>query len=96
MLHRSLNLFHFNYTEINEFSLINRMAVAGKIVPLFKQAMNEIPEVVLSGVAATIVASLAYAKIRYDYSHGGQNKRYKLIPVLMRPDDSRVPHVHKT
>lgn len=71
-------------------------SATGKIVPLFKQAMNEIPEVVLSGAAAMIVAGIAYAKIRYDYSHGGQNKRYKLIPVLMRPDDPRAAQVHKT
>lgn len=72
------------------------MATSGKMVSLFKQAMNEIPEVVLSGVAATIFAAAAYTKIRYDYAHGGQNKRYKLIPVLMRPDDPRAAHVHKT
>lgn len=72
------------------------MATTGKMVSLFKQAMNEIPEVVLSGVAATIVASIAYAKIHYDYANGGQNKRYKMIPVLMRPDDPRVAKVHKT
>lgn len=72
------------------------MATTGRVVSLFKQAMNEIPEVVLSGVAATIVASIAYCKISYDYSHGAQNKRYKLMPVLMRPDDPRVANVHKT
>lgn len=72
------------------------MATTGRMVSLFKQGLNEIPEVILSGVAATIVASAAFAKIYYDSKHDGQNKRYKLIPVLMRPDDPRVAKVHKT
>lgn len=72
------------------------MAVSGKMVSLFKQAMNEIPEVVLSGVVATLAIGAGYAKIRYDYAHGGRNKRYKLMPVYMRPDDPRAALVHKT
>lgn len=70
--------------------------VSGKMVSLFKQAMNEIPEVVLSGVAATVAASIAYVKICNDHANGAENKRYKTLPVLMRPDDPRVAKVHKT
>lgn len=101
MYHKYLGHFHsisshLICTEIIFFLHHNRMATTGRAVSLFKQAMNEIPEVVLSGVAATIFAGIAYAKIRYDYSHGAQNKRYKLQPVLMRPDDPRAVNVHKT
>lgn len=71
------------------------MASSGRLVTLFKQGLNEIPEVILSGVAATLAVSAAATKVCYDRKHGKNNKVYKLYPVYMRPDDPRAAKVHK-
>lgn len=72
------------------------MATTGKLVGLWKQALNEIPEVVLAGFAATAMATVAGVKLHYDHKNGKTTNRvYKNVPVYMRPDDPRVALIHK-
>lgn len=70
-------------------------ATGGKLVGLWKQALNEIPEVVLAGIAATVMATAAGFKVYSDTKKGVFNRVYKNQIVLMRPDDPRVAKVHK-
>lgn len=70
-------------------------ATSGKLVALWKQALNEIPEVVLAGIAATVMATAAGFKVYNDSKSGKFNRVYKDQIVLMRPDDPRVAKVHK-
>lgn len=70
-------------------------ATSGKLVALWKQALNEIPEVVLAGFAATAMATVAGFRVYSDKKNGKFNKIYKEQVVLMRPDDPRVATVHK-
>lgn len=71
------------------------MASSGRFVSLIKQGCNEIPEVILSGVAAfAATAVCSVVMIRY-YKNDGENRKYKLLPVYMRPDDPRAAKVHK-
>lgn len=72
-----------------------RMASSGRIVSLVRQGCNEIPEIMLSGVAA-ILSTVACSAVMYRYyKNDGNNRKYKLLPVYMRPDDPRVAKVHK-
>lgn len=74
---------------------IKTMATSGKFVSLFKQALNEIPEVLYAGMAGTLAAAGASVRIYYYMKNEEYNKVYKLGPVHMRPDDPRVVKVHK-
>lgn len=72
------------------------MASSGKFVPLLKQGLNEIPEVIASGVVGLTMAGLAFAKLHYDSKQENYgNKKYKYYPTYMRPDDPRAAKVHK-
>lgn len=72
------------------------MASNGKFVALFKQGLNEIPEVMLAGVAGTTMATIAGFKLYYDSKTVDYtNKKYKLYPTYMRPDDPRAAKVNK-
>lgn len=71
------------------------MATSGKLVALWKQGLNEVPEVILAGVVATIMATAAGIKLHFDKKNDKFNKVYKFDPVYMRPDDPRVARVHK-
>lgn len=71
------------------------MASSGKLVGLWKQGLNEIPELIFSGITATIFVTAAAFKVHYDARHEKYNKVYKFIPVHMRPDDPRAAKVHK-
>lgn len=94
-----------SYQQINEFYHVylssflstdpKTMASSGKLVALWKQGLNEIPEVILAGVAATVMATAAAFKLQYDKKNDKFNKVYKFQPVYMRPDDPRVAKVHK-
>lgn len=73
------------------------MAAAGgsKFVALFKQGLNEVPELLFAGTAATIAGTTALILTYYREKNDYGNKIYKVLPVLMRPDDPRVAKVHK-
>lgn len=60
-----------------------------------KQAMNEIPEVVLSGVAAGISSIIAFGVYAFGDPEKKINPPYKMLPVYMRPDDPRAARVKK-
>lgn len=64
-------------------------------IGLIRQGWNEIPEVMGSGVVALIGIGMgiysAYGYAKKD----GNNRRYKVLYVVMRPDDPRVRKIHK-
>lgn len=62
---------------------------------LFKQGLNEVPEVIFAGVGATVFAVAASIKIYYHEKNDKSNKVYKLYPTYLRPDDPRAAKVHK-
>lgn len=72
---------------------------SGKLTALFKQGLNEIPEVVLTGIVAAAFVSVAFVKVYRDDKkgmNGPNNSKYKFFPVYMRPDDPRAAYVHKS
>lgn len=71
-------------------------ATSGRFVSLFKQGLNEIPEVLLAGTAATIMSVVASVRLYYMIKNEESNHKYKLLPVYMRPEDPRVAKVHKS
>lgn len=74
----------------------NGMASSGKLVALFKQGLNEIPELLFAGSVAAICVVGGFIRMYHYDKNDEWNKRYKYLPVLMRPDDPRVAKVHKT
>lgn len=71
------------------------MATSGRFVSLFKQGLNEIPEVMFAGLGAAIMGTVAWIRVYYIIKNDEQNRVYKLQPIYMRPDDPRVAKVHK-
>ncbi|XP_058816335.1 uncharacterized protein LOC131679615 [Topomyia yanbarensis] len=65
------------------------------LTALFKRGWNEIPEVIgssamgLIGIGLTFIGAVGY------YRKDGDNRRYKLDYVVMRPDDPRVAKIRK-
>lgn len=71
------------------------IAKEGRLVALFKQGINEIPEVMFAGagfIGMSAISILAYSLCDKEKLN---NRQYKMYPVYMRPDDPRVPLVHK-
>lgn len=64
-------------------------------VALLKQGWNEIPEVVGSSVVALVGIGLAGIGLYNYYSKDGDNRRYKMSYVVMRPEDPRAASVRK-
>jgi hypothetical protein len=62
---------------------------------LLKRGWNEIPEVVGSTAVAFVGLGLAGLGLIKYYSKDGDNRRYKLTYVVMRPDDPRAAKVRK-
>lgn len=62
---------------------------------LFKQACDEIPEVVGSLAAAGLGVAITIGVLSYYNSHDLQNRRYKFLPVVVRPDDPRATNQRK-
>lgn len=94
-------IFTFFYRPLNFFccSLKNVKMSFGAprrtIGQLFRQGWAEIPEVMSSSFMAIIGIGLAsvgaYKYAKYD----GDNRRYKMTYVVMRPDDPRVAKIRK-
>lgn len=62
---------------------------------LIRQGWNEIPEIFASSAAGLLGIGLAIAGC-YNYEkNDGDNRRYKLVYVIMRPDDPRVQKIRK-
>lgn len=70
-------------------------AANGRFVSLLRQGWNEIPEILVAGAVATITTAMSAYGMRCYYKNDMFNKKYKLYPVYMRPDDPRVAKVHK-
>lgn len=68
---------------------------AGRLVTLFKQGWNEIPEVVGSSFVAVLGLGLAGAGLINYYRKDGDNRRYKSTIVVMRSSDPRAAKIHK-
>lgn len=68
---------------------------SGRLVTLFKQGWNEIPEVVGSSAVALLGLGLATVGVVNYYRKDGDNRRYKSSPVVMRSSDPRAAKVHK-
>lgn len=60
---------------------------------LFKKACDEIPEVVgatAGGILGTLISIYA---VNLYYKKGLDNRRFKMIPVVVRPDDPRAKNL---
>lgn len=63
-------------------------------VGIFKQGWNEIPELMGSGLLAIIGATLGiYRAYRIEF-HSPPPK-YKIVPLVIRPDDPRVEIIRR-
>ncbi|XP_032510878.2 uncharacterized protein LOC116765515 [Danaus plexippus] len=70
-------------------------ATSRTIGQLLKQGWNEIPEILAStGLAVVGIAMGTIGCYNYVKSDG-DNRRYKNIYVIMRPDDPRVEKIRK-
>uniref|UniRef100_A0A1A9WB06 Uncharacterized protein n=1 Tax=Glossina brevipalpis TaxID=37001 RepID=A0A1A9WB06_9MUSC len=65
-------------------------ASAGRSVSLLTRAWNEIPDIVAGSVLALIGVGLGVIGLANYYSHDGDNRRFKLTYVVMRPDDPKA------
>ncbi|XP_026752498.1 uncharacterized protein LOC113512780 [Galleria mellonella] len=62
---------------------------------LLKQGWNEIPEILATTGLAFVGIGLATIGC-YNYTkNDGDNRRYKMTYVIMRPDDPRVQKIRK-
>lgn len=62
---------------------------------LFKQACDEIPEVVGSVAAAVVGLGLCVGVVSYHNTHDLGNRRFKFLPTVVRPDDPRATNQRK-
>lgn len=93
-MHLANRVLHF-ICRFKTIAVAMAAATSGRFVSLFKQGLNEIPEVLAAGVAAVFGVTLASYRLYHYQKNEEWNKVYKLVPVYMRPDDPRVVKVHK-
>ena len=65
------------------------------LVGLLKRGWNEIPDVIGGTVVGLIGIGLSCAGLANYYRKDGDNRRYKMSYVVMRPDDPMASKVHK-
>lgn len=75
------------------------MAVSGvgrrTLAGLFKQACDEIPEVVgATGGMIVGLGFIGYGLYIYETRHL-EKRKYKLVPVVVRPEDPRAQNIRK-
>ena len=75
----------------HDIKIIFFISVSG----LFKQAWNEIPEVVGSTFMAVVGVSMAGFGLYNYYCKDGDNRRYKMEYTVYRPDDLKVAKIRK-
>lgn len=68
---------------------------SGRLVGLFKQGWNVIPEVVGSSVVALLGVGLATVGLVQYYAKDGDNRRFKSTIVVLRPDDPLAAKIRK-
>lgn len=56
---------------------------------------NEIPEVIGSSAVAIIGLGLCAIGLKNYYAKDGDNRRYKMSYVVMRPEDPRAARIRK-
>ncbi|XP_067637235.1 uncharacterized protein NdufA3 [Eurosta solidaginis] len=71
------------------------MSAARNSPSLLKRAWNEIPDIVVGSVMALIGVTMAATGVSIYYANDGDNRKYKLGYIVMRPDDPRAAKVHK-
>ncbi|XP_060810343.1 uncharacterized protein LOC132904346 [Amyelois transitella] len=62
---------------------------------LLKQGWTEIPEVIASTGMALLGVGIGFYSCHLYEKDNGDNKRYKLTYVIMRPDDPKVKLIRK-
>ncbi|KAG6458393.1 hypothetical protein O3G_MSEX010834 [Manduca sexta] len=62
---------------------------------LIQQGWNEIPEVLASTGLALVGIGMGIAGCYKYYKEDGDNRRYKMTYVIMRPDDPKVQRIRK-
>ncbi|CAH3858390.1 uncharacterized protein LOC123708284 [Pieris brassicae] len=65
------------------------------LAQLIRQGYDEIPEIYASSVLALVGIGLGTVGCYNYYKRDGDNKRYKKMYVVMRPDDPRVAKIRK-
>jgi hypothetical protein len=60
-----------------------------------KQGWNEIPEIIGSSAVMLVGLCFGAASIYIYNSRGLDNRKHKLLPIVMRSDDPRVAKIHK-
>jgi len=63
------------------------------LMQLFKQACNEIPEVVGSCTAGLLGIVICFSALHYYNKHELWNRRFKLMPTVVRPEDERAKNI---
>jgi len=66
-----------------------------KLMALFKQGWNEIPEVMGSAIYGFIGMGMAFYGMHRIVKYDLNNHRYKTTYTVMRPDDERVNRINK-
>lgn len=90
-----MELLFAEYSINGTFWKLTMSASAGRSVGLLTRAWNEIPDIVAGSVLAIIGLGLSAIGVANYYSHDGDNRRYKMTYVVMRPDDPRAEKVRK-
>lgn len=62
---------------------------------LFKQACDEIPEVVASVAAAVVGTGICMGCLVYYKKNDLSNRRYKFLPTVIRPEDPRAKNIRE-
>lgn len=63
------------------------------LVGLLKQGWNEIPEVLGATAGGLVGIAISCVALKIYYSKNLDNRRFKLIPVVVRPEDPRAKQV---
>ncbi|XP_055846548.1 uncharacterized protein LOC129912352 [Episyrphus balteatus] len=69
--------------------------VRNGITGLIKRGWVELPDIVFGSVLAIIGLGLSGIGLANYYRNDGDNRKYKIGWVIMRPDDPRAAKVHK-
>lgn len=65
------------------------------LTSLLKRGWNEVPDIVAGTAVAIVGLGLGLIGLTTYYGKDGDNRKYKLTYVVMRPDDPRASRVHK-
>ncbi|XP_059483447.1 uncharacterized protein LOC132201352 [Neocloeon triangulifer] len=63
------------------------------LMALWKRGWSEIPEVMGSSVMAVIGLTMGVIGLKHYYDNDGDNRKYKNVYTVYRPDDPRVQNI---